>query len=74
LHVKLIVNDGTTISPEQTEGFNTFLRNMRDWNVTLYGRIDESSDLIDRFLIKEPAKEPVPDVFQNAFKDGELDV
>lgn len=60
LRITLITSDGTTISPVQTEGFGKFLKNMRDWNVTLYGRIDGQ-------------KEPVPDAFQSAFKDGELE-
>lgn len=61
LRITIITSDHTTASPTQTEGFNKFLRNMRDWNVTLYGSFDK-------------AREPVPNVFQDAFKDGELEL
>lgn len=58
-NLNITTSNSTTVSPMQTEGFNKFLRNMRDWNVTLHGSL---------------AREPVPDAFQAAFKDGELEL
>lgn len=43
------------------EDFSKHLNALRNWKVTLHGRLDGT-------------REPVPQPFQDAFKDGELEV
>ncbi len=61
LRITFVVKDGMVISPLSGADWHRQLQIIRNWSATLYGRIDGQ-------------KEPVPDAFQKAFKDGELDV
>jgi hypothetical protein len=57
--ITFITSDSTTIA--SARDWNESLQAMRDWKVTLHGQIDGTRTLI-----------PTP--FQEAFKDGELEV
>lgn len=57
--VKYLTSD--IITDALAQSLSKQLKSVWDWKATLYGRIDGQ-------------KEPVPDAFQNAFKDGELDL
>jgi hypothetical protein len=50
-----------TTASLSTYDWNGQLKAMRNWKVTLHGQIDGQ-------------KKPVPDVFQDAFNDGELEL
>lgn len=61
LRITIITSDHTTASPIPCAEWSKNLKSVWDWSATLYGRIDGQ-------------KEPVPEAYQRAFKDGELDV
>ena len=58
--VEWTTSNTTMPTPEEVDDLNQHLKNMRNWNVTLHGQVDGQ-------------KKPVPHIFQDAFKDGELE-
>jgi hypothetical protein len=59
--ITFTTSSGTVAPPSSVSDWNKNLKAMRNWKVTLHGRIDDQ-------------KEPVPQAFQDAFKDEELEL
>jgi hypothetical protein len=57
--ITFIISDGTDAPPISTDAWSKAIKDMRDWKATLHGYIGE--------------RKPVPQAFQDAFKDSELE-
>lgn len=59
--VTFLTSNGTAAPSMSPADWSKAMKAMRDWKVTFHGRIDGQ-------------KQPVPQAFQDAFKDGELEL